>query len=95
MMADCLLLLLQTDILGGIICTFTNLIGGWFYVVVLAALEIGILIKYDNVLAPSLLGMFLSILMISQMPALGMWVHIVIFVVNLAGLLYGLFIREF
>ena len=65
-MADCLLLLLQGSIITGITCTWTNIIGLWFYAIMLAAIEISIFIKYDNILAPSIMGVEIVYLRLRQ-----------------------------
>lgn len=93
-MVDCLLLLLTGDIIGGLICPFTNMIELYFYAVMLAALEISIAIKYDNLLAPSTLGLFVGVLMIALIPPEAYIIPLFIFLVNGGTVLYSIFIRD-
>lgn len=93
-MVDCLLLLLLGDIIGGLTCPFTNMIELYFYAIMLAALEISIAIKYDNILAPSTLGLFVSVLMIALLPGEAYIIPIFIFLVNGGIVLYSMYIRD-
>lgn len=93
-MVDCLLLLLMGDIIGGLTCPFTNMIEFYFYAIMLAALEISIAVKYDNILAPSTLGLFLSILMIALVPPEVRLIPLFIFLVNGGIVMYSMFIRD-
>lgn len=93
-MVDCMMLLLQGNILGGITCTWTNVIGLWFYALMLASLEITIFIKYDNLLAPTIMGTFAGILMISFLPPVAWGIPITILIINVAAVIYSTFTRE-
>jgi len=88
-MADCLLLLLQGDMIGGLTCAYTNVIGLWFFALCLAAIEIAVAIKFSNVTLPTVMGMLISILMVNYLPV-EMWlVPIGILSVNMAALIYA------
>ena len=92
--ANCLLLLLTGNILTGLTCTFTNVIGVWFYAIMIAIFEISIAIRYGNVLAPAVIGVVSSILMISQLPPYAQWIPVAVLIVNIAAILYLMFVRE-
>ena len=94
MMADCLLTILTGDVIGGIICTWTDVIGLYFYAVMLMAIEIGIAIKYDNLLAPSVFGFFVGILMMGLIPPEAWMIPLFIMILNGAAVVYAMFIRD-
>lgn len=87
-MADCLTLLLQGSVLTGLTCTWTNIIGFWFYALVLAAFEVSIAIKFENITAPAVIGLFISILMINYFPPEVKLLPILIFIINAAAIIY-------
>lgn len=88
-MADCLTLLLNGDILTGITCTWTNVIGLWFYAIMLAAFEVSIFIKYENSAAPSFFGVFIGMLMLALLPAEAWTIPIGILIFNTAVVIYN------
>ena len=90
-MADCLTLLLTGNILTGITCTWTNVIGLWFYAIMLMTLEIVVFIKTDNITGPALLGVTVGILMIATLPTAMAIIPTIILGVNLAVVAYKLF----
>ena len=94
-MADCMTLLLTSNIITGITCVWTNVLpNGWFYAIMLATLEIVIFLKYDNILAPSLLGLFVGVLMIAYLPIAAWAVPLGIIIVNTAAMLYTVLERD-
>jgi hypothetical protein len=93
-MVDCLQLLLTGDILTGITCPFTNVIGLYFFAIMLAATEISIAIRYDNIMAPSVLGLFAGVLMIATLPPEAYIIPLFIFIVNGGTVLYSMYIRD-
>lgn len=94
MPADCLALLTNGDIFTGIACPFTNIFpDGWFYAIMILILEISIFLKYDNMIAPSIFGVFIGSLMIPFMPPSVTIVPILIIVVNFAAVLYAVAFR--
>ena len=93
-MVDCLTLLTDGDIWTGIVCPFTNILpDGWFYAIMLLVIEMIIMIKYDNMVAPAIMGIFFGTLMITLMPAGIMFIVIIIFIVNIAAIIYAVFFR--
>lgn len=88
-MADCLTLILQGDILTAITCTWTNLIGLSFYAIMLAALEIAIYLKYDNIQAPAIMGSFIGILMVYYIPPAISMIPLGILIMNIAVVIYS------
>ena len=88
-MADCMTLILQGDILTAITCTWTNLIGLWFFAVMLAALEIAIYLKYDNFQAPAIMGSFIGALMTYYIPPAMSMLPLGILIVNIAVVIYS------
>ena len=93
-MVDCLLLLLETDILTGLACPFTNVAGGYFYALMLIAFEVILAIKYENLIVPASIGVILSTLMITLLPVYVPWITMLILVVNFAVVLYLMYVRE-
>ena len=91
MMADCLTLLLTGDILTGITCTWTNVIGLWFFAIMLMTLEVVLFIKTDNITGPALLGVMVGLLMIATLPTAMALIPITIISVNFAVVAYKLF----
>ena len=90
-MADCLTLLLTGNILTGITCTWTNVIGLWFYAIMLMTLEVVLFIKTDNIIGPAMLGVMVGILMIAILPPVMAIIPTIILGVNLAVVMYKLF----
>lgn len=90
-MADCLALILQGDILNGITCTWTNVIGQWFYVIMLLAFQITLYIKYENTNAPAVLGAFTGLLMLSLLPAEAWSISLGVLIFNIAIILYSVY----
>ena len=90
-MADCLTLLLTGSILTGITCTWTNVIGLWFYAIMLMTLEIVLFLKTDNVTGPAILGVMVGILMIASLPTAVTLIPVTILTVNFAVVAYKLF----
>ncbi len=94
MATDCLALLTDGEIWTGLVCPFTNLMpDGWFYLLMIFALEMVIMVKYDNIVAPAVMGIFLGTLMIGLMPPGIMFIVAIIIVVNAAAILYAIFFR--
>ncbi len=91
---DCLTLLTDGDFWTGIVCPFTNLMpDGWFYMLMIFALELIIMVKYDNIVSPAVMGIFLGTLMIGLMPPGIMFIVAIILVVNFAAILYAVIFR--
>ena len=61
-MVDCFALLLAGDILNAAVCPFLNVehFGGFFYMLLILALEMAIYIKTEDVMMPSILGVILA-----------------------------------
>jgi len=61
-MVDCFALLLSGDILNGAVCPFINIpyFGGFFYMLLILALEMAIYIKTEDIMMPSILGVLLA-----------------------------------
>jgi len=89
--ADCLALLLTGSILTGITCTWTNVIGLWFYALMLMVLEVVIYIKTESVVGPAMLGVVLGVLMVGTLPPAMATVPAMILTVNFAIVIYMLF----
>jgi len=92
-MTDCLTLLLQANFLTGVTCTFTNVIGLWFYAIFLAAIEIALYIEYENIIGVASLGLFSSIFLIAYLPPAFVTIPTFIFVINAAFMLYAVLKR--
>jgi len=93
-MTDCLNLLLNNgDIIGMVVCPFTNVIGPWFYAFVVVMLQITIFIKYNNLLAPSVMGIIASVAMIGLLPQAMSSFPIFMLIGNIAATLYAVFTR--
>lgn len=61
-MTDCFTLLLNLDILNAAVCPFISVpyFGGFFYMLLILALEMGIYLKTEDVMMPSILGIILA-----------------------------------
>jgi len=61
-MVDCFTLLLNGDILNAAVCPFTSIpyFGGFFYMLLILALEMAIYIKTEDIMMPSILGILLA-----------------------------------
>ena len=61
-MTDCFILLLKMDILNAAVCPFVNVpyFGGFFYMLLILALEMAIYIKTEDIMMPSILGILLA-----------------------------------
>lgn len=61
-MVDCFALLLDSDILNAAVCPFINILhfGGFFYMLLILALEMAIYIKTEDIMIPSILGVLLA-----------------------------------
>ncbi len=95
MAVDCFDLLTSGEILTGITCTWTNILpDGWFYAIMLFAFEIMLFIKLDNMVAPAIMGVFLSVLMIALLPPSTMTVVIFVLAINLGVVVYNSVVRE-
>jgi hypothetical protein len=93
-MPDCLSLLTEGDIWGGIVCPFTTLFpDGWFYAIMLFALEIGMFVKYENLLGPSVFGILIGLLMLPLLPPAAWTVPILVLIVNFASVMYAVIFR--
>lgn len=61
-MPDCFALLLNGDILNAAVCPFISVpyFGGFFYMLLILALEMAIYIKTEDIMMPSILGVLLA-----------------------------------
>ena len=61
-MVDCFTLLLNGDILNAAVCPFIAVpyFGGFFYMLLILALEMAIYIKTEDIMMPTILGIILS-----------------------------------
>ena len=61
-MVDCFALLLNGDILNAAVCPFIAVpyFGGFFYMLLILALEMAIYIKTEDIMMPSILGVLLA-----------------------------------
>jgi len=91
MMADCLTLLLQGDILTGITCPFTNVIGLYFYAIMIMTFEVVLILKYDEISVPATVGIFYGFLMLALLPPEAWRIPLGILVFNLAVVLYSMY----
>ena len=92
-MADCLALLLSMDVIGGMLCPFTNVIDAWVYVVGLLVLEIILYQQFDDTLIPAGAGMIVGVLMATLLPAGVISVALMVFIVNFGLMLYSMFTK--
>ena len=93
-MVDCLLLILTGDVLTGITCTWTNIIGLYFFAIMLGAVEISLAVKYDNITGPATFGMFIGILMLGSLPPIAWTLPLFIFILNAGAVMYSVFFRD-
>ena len=61
-MVDCFALLLNGDILNAAVCPFIAVpyFGGFFYMLLILALEMAIYIKTEDIMMPTILGILLA-----------------------------------
>lgn len=61
-MVDCYTLLLDGDILNAAVCPFISVpyFGGFFYMLLILALEMAIYMKTEDIMMPSILGVILA-----------------------------------
>jgi hypothetical protein len=93
-MVDCVSLILAGDILGGIVCPYSNMIGPWFYAFIIGIVELAVYMKYDNLLAPGMIGVVCSLLMFGLLPGTIWFIPFAIFAGNMAAILYELFTKS-
>lgn len=93
-MADCLQLLLGMDIIGGMACPFTNVIGFWLYAIGLLVLEVIIYQYFEDVLIPTGTGIIIGTLMITLLPPGVQVIGLTVFGANLCLMLYNLYTRR-
>jgi hypothetical protein len=93
MMADCLALLTSGSVWTGMTCPFTNIFGDWFFLLGLLALELAVMLRYDNMLAPSVIGIIVGVVMIPYLPPAVSIVPIIILAVNIGAALYSVIFR--
>lgn len=93
-MTDCLTLILQGDIFFGITCTWTNLVGLWFYALMLFTFEILLIIKFDNLLIPSVIGIIVGMTMLNYLPPELSMIPVVILILNISAVLYSRFVKD-
>jgi len=103
-MVDCFSLLINDlDVINAAICPFINAgggtFGGWFFALVIFAIEAGIYLKTQNLWIPSVLGLFISgaimggtgILGMETLPGYFFAAIATIFILNLAIMIFGIF----
>lgn len=103
MVADCFSLLLNLDILNAAVCPFVNVADGgfapWFYALIIFGLEMAIYLKTQNLMIPSILGLFISgaivagtgIIGLDNLPGPFLAAATIIFVLNIAIVIFGMF----
>jgi hypothetical protein len=94
MPVDCFGLLVDGEIITGITCTWTNLLpDGFFYAIMLLAVELALFIRYENYVGPAVLGILFSTMMIVILPPATIMIPILLLAFNLGIVIYKSVIR--